>query len=159
MTSADLPEFVRDYLVAQLLVRKPSSATPVAPPMWLEPRNGTPAPGEGATATETDASLVLGAWQQPGIAPFPYELFFRNVNLDVRLRTTDPHLAKAKERQLRTALCDKRNWLMGNGGGEGTGDIRVIESLVFRELQFLGSDEQGYDYVCEYTFWVYSPPL
>lgn len=156
--SADLPEFVRDYLALQGLVRKPSVAG-ASPPMWLEPREGVPAPGQGQNPTEVGATLVVGAWQQPGVAPAPFEQFFRNVNLDVRYRATSPGLAKAKDIQLRSALCDKRNWLMGNGGGEGTGDVRVIESMVFRELQLLGSDEVSYDYVTELTFYLYSPPF
>jgi hypothetical protein len=43
----------------------------------------------------------------------------------------------------------KRNWQMAG--------VTVLESLVFRELQRIGSDENGWTFNCEFSFEIFQP--
>lgn len=133
-----LPE-VRAYLVAQSLARVPSTAGAAAP-MWLEPRKGTPAPGEspGQNATEIGPTLVIAAWPGGGIPPASYESGFREDIVDFEIRARTAPVAHEWEEQARAALIDKRNWSMGA--------ITIIESLLWRPMQLLSHDEQSYTY-------------
>jgi hypothetical protein len=141
-----LPPF-RDYLVSQGIVRKPSVAGST-PPLWLEPRLGVPAPGEGNDPTEIGADAVIGAWTSSGIAPQPFNAGRRLDFIDIRMRTKIAPTAHQIEEQIRVVLLDKRNWQMST--------LTIIETLIYRELQSLGSDEQGFDWVMTFSFERYS---
>lgn len=127
----------RDHLIAQGLVRKPS--VPGAhPPMWSEPKLGVPAPGE-KQGTEDDASRVLGVFYSSGVAPRAYESGYRSDYVDVYFRSKEPtDLAGTFDlaRAIRLTIGDKRQWSMGG--------FLVLESLEWRALQRISSDEQGY---------------
>lgn len=134
---------VRDHLVAQAVVRKPSVAGGL-PPLWLEPRLGTPAPGEGNNPVEVGSTIVLAAYQTGGIASPPYESFRRRDIVEFRLRSSTAPVALTTEQALRANLADKRNWTMGG--------LQVIESSEWRALSRLGSDEQGFEFLVAYLF-------
>jgi hypothetical protein len=135
---------MRDHLIAQGIVRKPS-VVGSAPPLWVEPALGTPAPGEGQ-GVEVGDELVLASFLTGGIAPDPYGSWHRQVIVDMRLRAKRdrPYLAEDVELAITKALIDRRDWMMAG--------LYVVESEQWRALQRLGSDEQGYEYVCAYTF-------
>lgn len=145
--ATDLLSALRDYLVAQNIVRKPSVAG-TSPPLWVEPMQGTPAPGDG-TATEVDANLVLGAFLTGGIAPARYESWWRQPIVDVRFRGRDTRTIQTTELAISAALIDKVDWTMAG--------LYVVEAEQWRALQRLGSDEQGYEFVASYRFILYRP--
>lgn len=107
--------------------------------MWLEPREGVPAPGEGQNATERGTNAVLGAYVTGGIPSQPYEAMLRKDTIDVWFRTTTAPRAFALYQALFDALADKRDWDMAG--------LTVIETLEFRPLQRLGSDQQAFNFV------------
>lgn len=133
---------VRDHLVSQNIVRKPSVAGSV-PPLWLEPALGTPAPGEGNNPIEVGSDLVLGAFLTGGFAPAPYGSFLRKPIVDIRFRGKSPQNIETTELAITKALIDKRDWTMGG--------LYVVECEQWRPLQRLGSDEQGFEFVV--AFW------
>ena len=141
--AADLLTPLRDYLVAQEVVRVPRVAGD-EPPLWLEPRDGVPAPGEGQNETEGGPDVVLGAFRVTGIAPRRHEGFIRIDAVDFWLRSRTPQLAQQTHDLLRDALNDKRGWIMAG--------LRIEESLMFRDLQRLSSDANGWTYTTEFTF-------
>jgi hypothetical protein len=140
--------FLRDYLVAEGIVRVPS-VSGSAPPIWLEPRLGTPAPGEGNNPTERGATVVVGAVLEPGISPDSYESFKVHEIAAFTIRTLKAPDAHAFGAQLRAALIDKRNWDMAG--------MRVIESQEWSGIGLIVSDAQAYTYRVAYWFERYFP--
>jgi hypothetical protein len=134
---------LRDHLVAQSIVRKPSVAGS-APPLWLEPQLGTPGPGEGNNPVEVGSDLVLGAFLTGGFAPPPYGSFLRKPIVDIRFRGRSPQNIETTELAITKALIDRRDFTMGG--------LYVVECEQWRPLQRLGSDEQGFEYVSAYWF-------
>lgn len=141
---------LRDHLVAQGIVRKPSVAGAL-PPLWLEPALGTPGPGEGNNPTEIGSDLVLGAFLTGGFAPPPYGSFLRKPIVDIRIRALKDkaYLAEQIELAITKALIDRRDFTMGG--------LYVVECEQWRPLQRLGSDEQGYEYVVAYWWELIRP--
>lgn len=133
----DLLSDLRDYLITQGLVRKPSVAGS-ASPFWLEPRNGVPAPGEGQNATER-GDPVLGAYLTGGVAARPFESSLRESVVDIHFRSQNPAQSVQTHRQLRAALIDRRQQLVGTQV--------VIDIEEWRPFQRLGSDEQGWTHI------------
>lgn len=154
--ATDLLNPLRNYLVTSGIVRKPTVAPPGGdpnrPPMWLEPRNGVPAPNEqpGNAAVEVGPDSVVAAFETTGIAPERHEGFIRWQHVDIRLRTTTAPRAVALKEAIRQYLNDRRGWMMDS--------LRVEESLLFRDWQRLGSDDEGFDYVAEFQFTLWGPP-
>lgn len=149
---ADLLSALRDHLVAQGIVRKPSVAGD-RPPLWLEPMQGVPAPGEGANATEIDPNLVLGAFLTGGLAPGRFESWWRQPIVDIRFRGRNVQTIQTTELAISKALIDRVDWVMGTGANQ----LYVVECEQWRALQRLGSDEQGYEFVAAYIWQVYRP--
>ncbi len=148
----DLLTELRNHLVTASIVRNPNTAGAL-PPMWLEPKIGTPAPGEipaRGTATNVGATAVLAAYWSGGVAPSTIESFLRTDFVELRLRTTAASVAQTLEAAIRNAVIDtalgygKRNWTMGT--------TTIIESLVYRPMDRLGSDEQSFDWSMELLF-------
>jgi hypothetical protein len=141
----NLLDYVNDYLIAQNLVRDPRVAGS-KPPLWLEPRDGVPAPGESPknNSTEMGPDIVVGAFNAQGIATGRHNGFMRIDAVDFWIRVRRAPLVDDFEKSLRTALHDKRGWSM-------TG-LYVAESLVFRELQRIGADQSGWTFTTQYTF-------
>jgi len=141
----------RDHLVSQGLARIPRSSTPTAHPLWLERREGVPAPGEGENTTEVDNDLVLGAFLTGGITPGPVDGYSRRDTIDLwfRARTADLvfPLDASIRREFTTTpgaapLGNRANWVMGG--------LQVTMSSVWRPLQRLGSDEHGFTFIASY---------
>lgn len=144
---------MRDYLIAQNIVRKPSVAAPGGdpnrPPLWLEPRNGVPAPGESPNdvTVEIGPDSVLGAYLTGGIPARPFESSLRVDTVDVWFRTSGALRAFTLEKLVRAALVDKRNWTMGTQV--------IIDSEQWRALQRLESNDQGFIFIASYMFQQY----
>lgn len=136
----DLLASFRAGLVAAGVCRVPAVAG-AAPPMYLEPRDGAPAPGQNP-GVEADASCVLSAFASGGIPPDAYESWLRRDTVDVWIRTAKAPTAFAVEGGLRAALIDRRNFALGS--------MRVVEVSQWRELQRLGSDDDGWTFIVSY---------
>lgn len=135
---------LREDLVDRGIVRKPSVAGP-ASPMWLEPRVGVPAPGEGDVPVEVGQDMVLGAYLTGGISPQPYGSFLRKAIIDIRYRCSHPKLAEQAYVDITAALIDRRDFTLG-------GTTYIVECEEWRSLQRLGSDQQSFDYVSALIF-------
>jgi hypothetical protein len=140
---------LRTYLVAQGVARVPRTAGS-APPLWLEPRNGVPAPGEGQNSTERGADAVLGVYLNPagGIPARPFESSMRADVIELRYRTSKASVAADLEQQVRAALIDKRDLIFGSQ--------RVIDIEEWRALTRIGSDDQGFEFLSSYVIWQYA---
>lgn len=135
-----LPE-LRNHLVSVGICRAPNTAGP-EPPMHLEPATGVPAAGEGS-GNAVGPTLVLGAFLVSGLAPGFGEGFSRRqiVDIWVRAKATDswrgPAVAAAIEREFAPPDFGYRDqWVMGG--------LMVIQSRLWRPLQPVGSDAQGW---------------
>lgn len=143
-------EIFRAELVAAGLARDPrvagSGARPWPPPLFLELRDGAMAPGEEENDTEKDDGLVLTAYKAPGLSTGAWEGdTYRFDNVDLRVRCWRPPDAYDLEKAMRPLLHDRRNFDLG-------GAERIIEAMIFRELQTLGSGTQGFSFAVEYSF-------
>jgi hypothetical protein len=145
----ELLDYIRTYLVAQNIVRLPTVAG-AKPPMWIEPKNGTPAPGEGKNATEK-SNVVVGAFYDTGIVPGRLESFMQTDAVTFWFRSKRTPDILDIERQLRAALHDKRGWNMGS--------LYLIESLQFTALQPVVRDEQAMTFNTQYWFTSYVSDL
>ena len=142
---------IRNYLVAQGVVRKPSTAGAL-PPMWLEPQSGTPAPGEGNNPVEVGPTLVVAAYLTGGFAQGPYESWLRKPVVDFRFRSKGagaPADIENIDLEITRRLTDKRDWMMAA--------MYVVQSSQYRALQRIGADTQGYEYVSSFWFELYRP--
>lgn len=154
-TSPDLLDNLRQYLINQGVVRAPRVAGPL-PPMWIAPRFGCPAPGQtdGLNApTEVGNDLVVAIVPTTDIPPARYEGWLRRNHVQFIIRARIAPLALSFENTVRANINDRRGWMMAS--------VPIIESLIFRGLQPLGSDNLGYTFTCEYQFEMegpYTPP-
>ena len=139
---------LRQYLIDEGVVRSPRTAGS-EPPMWLEPKLGAPAPGEGENPTEVGPTITVSAFLGGGIPARPYEAFWRRQTVDLWLRTRTAPQAFDIDSSIYAAIADRRNW--------GMAGLLVIESRQWRELQRLGSDEQGFTFIASYLFETYAP--
>jgi hypothetical protein len=144
MPNPRLLSALRDHLVTQGVVRKPSVPGSL-PPMWVEPTLGTPAPGEGNDPVAIGADLVLGAYLTGGFAPPAYSTLRKPI-VDIRIRSAKDmaYLAEDVELAITPLIRNQRDWTMGG--------LYVVESEQHRPLQRLGSDAQGYEHVVAYWF-------
>jgi hypothetical protein len=152
-TNPDLLDNLRQFLISQGLVRDPRDGTQQGrlPPLWIAPRFGVPAPGqtEGLNPVETDANLVVAINPATDVPPARYEgwLRYNHVTFVFRGRTPPPVLSL--ENSIRAVLNDKRGWMLSN--------VPVIESLLFRGLTPIGSDQFAFNYECEYSICIEGP--
>lgn len=152
-TNPDLLDNLRAYLIGLGLVRDPRDASKqgLLAPLWLEPKFGVYAPGqtEGLNPGESDPNLVLGAFLATDTVPPRYEGFRRINHVELVYRAAKPQMALFLENNIRAAINDKRGWTMGN--------VPVNESLLFRGLQRIGSDNLGWTFNQEYVFELWGP--
>lgn len=135
---------LRDHLASLGIVRVPKDAGDV-PPLWLDPQDGVPAPGEGNAPNEVDPDMVLGAYITGGFAPVAYEAaWLRTPIVDIRFRARTSPLVETTELAITGALVDRRDWMMG--------DVYVIECEQWNALSRISSDTQGFDYRVSYWF-------
>lgn len=140
---------LRDHLAQAGLVRDPSVAGAL-PPFWREPKNGTPGPGEGNSATEVGADAVVGAFIVSGLPPGPYEAFHRWPIVELRFRTRLGYTAEDLELAITNTLIDRRDFMLGGPSG-----LHIVECLQILPLQRLGSDEHGFEHLCQFVFQLY----
>lgn len=149
---ADLLQSFRDHLIANGIARKPSVAGS-APPMWLERKQGVPAPGEGDNATEIGATLVLGAFMATGIPPRPYEGFIRTDGVQLILRADNASRLRPLEEAIRELVNDRRDFILGSG-------LWIESMYLFRDMSIIDRDpEQGCTASLEYQATTWGPPL
>lgn len=149
---------MRTELITTGKIRDPRVAGPAEGPphpMFLEPRDGCPAPGEKKGA-EDDSGLMAAAFWTGGPPALRQQGFKRTVVVDVWLRAKKPTLAYAVDVAIFTALhgttgAGKQGWTMGG--------LYVIESLQQGQLRRLGADGQAYNFITTYSFEVYDESI
>lgn len=146
----DVLPALRDHLATEGIVREPRTAGAV-PPLWLDPRRGAPAPGEGS-APETDAEVVLAAFLTGGVPPEFGEGYSRRDVVDLHIRTTRAPRAKQLEEQLVAELAPAP---YGARFAWDLAGLFVIESRMWRALQPLTHDEQSYTFVVAFLIETY----
>jgi hypothetical protein len=133
MPNVELLTHLRDYLIANSLVRDPRVAG-ADPPFWRAPADGAIAPGE-KSGTENDNLLVVSAFRQPGPTPPVFEQpHWRYAVVDLWLRTASQPAAWQLDEAIRPLL-------VGVGApkqGFDMAGLNVIEASQFRDLQPLG---------------------
>lgn len=156
MPTPDLLTNVRDYLVAEGVGRDPRTAGAV-PPIWREPQDGAPAPGD-RSGIEDSATATISLFRTAPVSPSVLEQrYVVKPTIDVVLRTDKPPTATAIEEAIRAAFVNPAgdpagapamNWMMGA--------LRVIDSRVWREFQPLEHDAQAYTSVGSFYFELYT---
>lgn len=148
-----LTEF-RAHLIAKGIVREPRAAGPL-PVMWIEPRDGTPAPGD-MEGTEDSPTAVLGVFRSGGLPPaWVEQRYVVRPTIDVVLRTKT---AKLRD-EIGQAIEEE---ILGSGGGGEIkmewqmGAMTIIQSSLWRALQPLGADEDGFTAVVSFAFESYT---
>ena len=143
-----LLQHFRAFLIAEGLARDPQVAGE-AHPLYLDPEDGLPAPGEAQNADERDDELVMGAYHRPGQGTAPLEgRYFRYDAVEVRFRAVDSLLVYELEPQLSVLFQDRINWSMAGK--------QVIESRISRTLfPAAPFDRQGYRFGVQYQFQTY----
>jgi hypothetical protein len=147
-SNKDLLGAFRQHLVDQGLVRKASVAVPGKRPVFVEPADGAPAPGE-REGVENDDVTMISLFVGGDIAGAAFEGFIAKSTIDVRYRTHDAQEVLDLAAAVRLAIVDQWDWLMGG--------LRVIESREWAGVQRVGSSAaQGYDFVHKFYFEYYS---
>jgi hypothetical protein len=148
-----LTEF-RAHLISKSIVRDPRTAGS-EPVMWIEPRDGVPAPGE-MEGTENSDEAVLGVFRSGGFPPTWIEQrYVQRPTIDVVLRT---RTAKIRD-EIGQAIEEE---ILGSGGGGEIkmewqmGAMTVIQSSLWRALQPLGSDQDGFTATVSFLFELYT---
>jgi hypothetical protein len=152
--------FIRDFLIAENSgrageepgFRKPGDEDPDGPkgtlyPVFIDPRDGPPAPGE-RSGNENNSAAVLSLIYTGGIPTGTLEKFRRRSTFDFWVRSKTPQLAGQIDSRLRLLLHDKRNWDMAG--------LSVIESLEWRPMQPVGNGPEGYSFTLSYIFELYA---
>jgi hypothetical protein len=152
--------FIRNFIVSanddraseEPRFRAPGDADPDGPagdlyPVFLEPREGTPAPGE-PKGKENNERAIVGLILTGGMRTGTLEKFRRKVVFDFWIRAMPPQLPQQIGDRLRLLLHDKRNWDMAG--------LTVIESMLWRPLQPVGHGPQGYSYTMGFLFELYA---
>lgn len=124
--------------------------------MWLQPRDGTPAPGESPEDNDVEkAALVVGAIALAGPPTPRHEgTTWRYDLIELRIRATKAPAAIELSDTIRLLVNDRRNYDLAPVDGAGNAK-RVIESLTIRELAPLGSGPQGYTFGIQHLFQTY----
>ena len=155
-----VPPRIRAYLASQNAEREegspgfrapgdadPDGANGMILPIFIEPREGPPAPGE-LKGDENNEKAVLSLIYTGGIPTGVLEKFHRKETFDFWVRSRSAQLAKQVDDRLRLLLHDQRDWSMDG--------LQVIESLSWRPMQPVGSGPQGYSYTLSYIFELYA---
>lgn len=144
----DLLDEILDHLVAQGVVRRPDTDGP-EPPLWRQPADGAPAPGE-KKGTANDDRTVLSAFRSGEIPREPGLGYSDRAIVDFWIRTKDARLVDDIRSQLSAEFAPpdfgiRTDWMMG--------DLYVIESRQWTGLAPLGSSRsQGFDFKVGYLF-------
>lgn len=149
MADPTLLDYIRDYLVTEGIVRKPEVDGKL-PPLWREPQDGAPAPGEREGVANSD-SAVVSIFNAGGIGRAAYSPW-RYPTVDFWLRVAQAPLYESIANAITDAFCGDQAAKVGwNMAG-----LEVIESREWRPWGRLGSDEQGWTYVGAFVFQLYA---
>lgn len=145
-----LLDHIRDYLVDDVqIVRRPDVAGSL-PPLWREPRDGAPAPGERDGIANNDAAVVsifnTGGIGRQAFNPWRY----RTVDFWLRVKSAPDY------EELSDAISDAFLGDQGAKFGWTMAGLQVIESSEWRPWGRLGADAQGWTYVGSFAFQVYA---
>jgi len=142
-----LGELVRQYLVAQGIVRRPEVAAPTwdlnLPPLWVDLSQGIPAPGD-LNPPNRAGDAVVAVNVATGLPSRRMETELRVLAREVWLRTKSAPRAERLYTLLRRALDDKRGWVMSG--------LWMSETKEIRPLQPLSTEQGVYTFNAEYTF-------
>lgn len=141
------------------VVRSPGDALNQSrPPLWVEPREGVPAPGD-KIAPERDAGTVLGMFYSGGVPSARWEIV-PNIDVWIRVKGNQAMLrAPDLDAAIRDALLGdlefRENFLLAPGTDK---ELRVISATLRAEFTPMERSEQAYSYITGYTFEVYRVP-
>lgn len=146
MMALKLLDELRDHLVDAGVVRIPRVAGS-APPMWLSPKAGTPAPGESESDKPNEkGDPVVSATVSGGIPGGPYVSTWRRKPIvEFRFRATKYSAIEQLELDITAAIADRRDFMLAGQ--------YVLECQQWRELQRVASSKaQGHEYLASYWF-------
>jgi hypothetical protein len=143
--AGDLLDALSAHLVDEGIARQPNDAVSPAVPLWLEPKNGVPAPGEREPPVRGD-DAVLGAFMGGGVVPNPYESELRLDAIRIEIRTLHSTRAVEPDAAIRAALIDRHDWVMGG--------LYILESQQSRPFERRPEAEpsQGFTFTVAYIF-------
>jgi hypothetical protein len=149
--SALLPNFVA-FLRDNDLARRPSDATDQElPPVWIDPRTGVPYPGqiEGMEPEESHPNVVMAVYPSPGIPSQPFQGFYRQDIAQLYIRARLSPLVRSTFEAIRAIIHDQRNYSLHG--------LQVNQSMLYRDLTRVSSDNDGFVYDCEFIFDLWGP--
>lgn len=130
--STRLLSALRAELVTAGLVRRPSDAGAL-PPLFIEPIDGPPAPGE-REAPETDGTLVVTARLSSELGEGPGDSWRRRIVVDLVYRSTGTAgiiAGRALDEAIRERLVHGADYGMGVLLDEAGSPVRVLQFTVF----------------------------
>jgi hypothetical protein len=146
---------LRDYLVAEGLVRAPdvagAGARPWPPPAWRHPDEGAIGPGDAADAGRPDVAhddgLVVSLMAAPGIPPTAGDEDRRQDGVDIVIRTRAVPPAYDLENEIRKRLMEpdpggRIDWMMGG--------LYVVQSRQWRPWQPISATAGVYTFSVGY---------
>jgi hypothetical protein len=141
---------LKTHLISEGIVRDPRTAG-MLPPLWRQPKLGTPAPGEvpinGALVEAGDP--VAAAFISGGFPIARYESAWRRPTVEIRIRSSKAPEGENLGERILAATIDRTDWVMGGR--------RIIESQMWRPLSPAGSDEYGFEFLLAIAFELYAP--
>jgi hypothetical protein len=147
-------DYLDDYLIANGVGRGVRAAGgPTVPPIWKQPIEGTPAPGEG-TGVEVGDPVVIGLMRTGGIPQSPQEVEWRKDIVDIWIRSRTWPQTEAMWNAIRPLLVgthaqSRQGWTMAG--------LAVIESQEWRTLSLLDSSKsQGFTSMGSIVFETYA---
>jgi hypothetical protein len=159
VASFTLLDHLRNYLIAQALVRAPdvpgAGPRPWLPPAWRHPDGGAVGPGDakdaGKPAAAQDDGLVVSLIFAPGIPPAAGEEERRIDGVDIQLRGRAVPAIVDLESAIRHALLGnppdpggRTDWVMDG--------LYVVQVRLYRALQPIAAAEGVYTFVVGYLF-------
>lgn len=156
-------DYVKDFLVAQGDLRDPNTPGPPTGrpyPVWREPRLGAIGVRQKAepSSVQTNDECVVSIFKATGIPRPPEGAYSRTDAVEFRIRSARPDVGiDLWDHYIRTRFVEangamRAGWAMAGN----TLSVWVLKAQILRELQRLGSDEQGWTHSAEITLEVYS---
>lgn len=137
------------HLISEGVVRDPRVRNDL-PPAWRDPRNGTPAPGEGRNAVEIGPDVVIGLFFAGGITTPRFDQARRRDIVDVVIRARRADVAVDIGNEVRRVTINRIQWQMGSR--------TCIESLEWRPLQPLPPRTDGHTFLYGLLLETYAYP-
>lgn len=157
----DLLTHLRDFLIAESIVRDPRTAG-TDPPFW---RNPPGAIGSGEkSGTERDAGVVVSAFLTDGVVPPPTDApHLRRDVVTIRVRTAagpgtgitawGSKAALDFDWRLRAALVGDA---FGKREGWTMAGLELVSTELWRALGLVTAGDEGFDYSTGYIFTLYA---